>query len=225
MIEKKQYILLADTDSTLSTVLSDYLGNSGFHVDIVTDGKKALHGIESGLYDLVILETSLADMNGFQVLRQVQKLHARTPIIMLTADNSREHIIRAFELGCDDYVTKPFSMDILICRIRAIIRRMQSADSNRETMFMLGNKYFDSVHQTLDGKHLSAKENDLLLILCRNSNQVVDRHLILRTIWQNDDVFSSRSLSVYVNHLRSHLVGTPVQIMGLHGKGYKLITE
>lgn len=225
MTEKKQYILLADDDVTLSTVLSDYLRNAGFVVETVVSGKKALQAIVSGRYDLAILDTNLPEKNGLQVLSSLAKSQNPTPVIMLTAENSREHIIRAFDLGCDDYVTKPFSMDILICRIRAILRRAQAGSASKETVFMLDGKRFDSVHQTLDGHHLSAKENDLLLMLCRNMNQVVDRHLILRTIWQTDDVFASRSLSVYANHLRGYLAGTKVQIMGLHGKGYKLITE
>lgn len=225
MTEKKHYILLADGDVTLSTVLSDYLSSAGFAVEIVRSGKKALQAIISGRYDLTILETNLPEKTGWQVLSSLAKSQNRTPIIMLTAESSRERIIRAYDLGCDDYVTKPFSMDILICRIRAILRRIEAGSASLETVFMLGGKRFDSVHQTLDELHLSSKENELLLMLCRSMNQIVDRHHILRTIWQTDDVFASRSLSVYANHLRGYLAGTGVQIMGLHGKGYKLVTE
>lgn len=225
MTEKKQYILLCDDDVNLSTVFSDYLRSAGFIVDVVSTGKQALQRACSGMYDIVISETILSELNGFQLLSQLRKSQCWIPFVFLTSQNSREDILRAFDLGCDDYVTKPFSMDILICRIRAIIRRSQNQFVEKEKTFMLDGKFFDSVHQTLDGKHLSAKENELLLLLCQNMNQVVDRHTILRTIWQNDDVFSSRSLSVYANHLRVHLVGTKVQIMGLHGKGYKLLSE
>lgn len=221
-METKLHILLLDGDINLSTVLADYLISAGFSVDTMPDAKTAVEKILTGYYDLVLTELDLRETNGYQLLQQLSKSHSTTPVIVLTSRSGREDIMRAFDLGCDDFVSKPFSMDILICRMRAVIRRCKAQTEDAQTSFTLSGKVFDSVRQTFDGQHLSGKENDLLLLLCRNMNQVVDRHTILRTIWKVDDVFSSRSLSVYVNHLRAFLAGTDYKIMGLHGKGYKL---
>ena len=114
-------------------------------------------------------------------------------------------------------------MDILILRIRAILRRYHAGESKPETVFDINGRVFDSVHQTFDGKHMSSRESDLLLLLCRNLNQLVERHVILSALWKTEDYFSSRSLSVYVNHLRGFLNETGYRIIGVHGKGYKLV--
>lgn len=223
MNEQRTHILLADDDINLSTVLADYLHNAGFLVDTVHDGKSALEAIRSSAYDLCLLDINMPQANGFEVLRDLNRTSNELPVIVLSARQAREDIIRAFELGCDDYVTKPFSMDILICRIKAVIRRAQKGGKNEETIFKLGNKVFDSTHQTIDGQHLSGRESDLLLMLCRHMNQLVDRHVLLVSLWKTDDYFTSRSLSVYINHLRSFLEDTDVQILGVHKKGYKLV--
>lgn len=225
MKDHSQHILLADDDLSLATVLADYLRAQGFLVDITADGRNVLRMLQVNRYDLLLLDINMPELTGFQVLQELRKAFNPIPVVMLTARAEREDIMRAFNLGCDDYVTKPFSMDILICRIRAILRRVHQTNTNRETQFMLGGKLFDGLHQTLDGQHLSGRENDLLLMLCRNMNQLVDRHQILQSLWQTDDCFSSRSLSVYANHLRGYLRDTGVQLIGVHGKGYKLITE
>lgn len=225
MIQTSTHILLADDDISLATVLADYLRSQDFVVDVVSDGRAALHACQSTHYDIMLLDINMPEMTGFQVLQSLTKAMNPIPVVVLSARNAREDIMRAFTLGCDDYVTKPFSMDILICRIRAILRRASQSTASRQTQFTLGTKHFDALHQTLDGEHLSGRESDLLLMLCQNMNQLVDRHRILQSLWRTDDCFSSRSLSVYANHLRTHLRDTGVQLIGVHGKGYKLLTE
>lgn len=219
---QNKHIILCDDDVNLSTVLADYLSSRGFLVDNVHSGADVLEKFQHEHFDVLILDVSMPHMNGFQVLTTLRSRDIDIPVIFLTERSSREDIIRGFELGCDDYVTKPFSMDILICRINAILRRVMSKE-NRETIFTFSGKEFDSVRQIFDGKHLSAKENELLLLLARNKNQIVARNVILNQIWQENTYFASRSLSVYVNHLRKILEDTSVTILGLHGKGYKLV--
>ncbi len=225
MSKPKLHIILCDDDISLSSVLSEYLSNADFIVESVHSGEEALERIHASYHDLCLLDINMPGMSGFEVLSQLRKSENDIPVIMLSARQAREDIMRAFQLGCDDYVTKPFSMDILICRIQAVVRRYKASSESAATSFMLGSVTFDSVRQTIGDRHLSSRESDLLLMLCRHMNQVVDRHLILCTLWQTDDYFSSRSLSVYVNHLRGHLQNTGYSIIGVHGKGYKLIEE
>lgn len=225
MNDQKKHILLCDDDISLSNVLSDYLKNAGFAVDVVNRGEDMLQKVRKSYYDVCILDINMPSMSGFEVLEELRGADLWVPVIVLTARQAREDVIRAFQLGCDDYVIKPFSMDILICRINAIIRRFQAGKISTETEFTLGSKVFDSVRQTIDGIHMSSRESDLLLMLCRSMDQLVERHVILTTLWQSDDYFSSRSLSVYINHLRGYLENTGMRIIGVHGRGYKLVKE
>jgi DNA-binding response OmpR family regulator len=133
--------------------------------------------------------------------------------------------MRAFQLGCDDYQTKPFTMDILICRIEAILRRVRASEERKQKVFEMRGKIFDSVHQTFDGQHLSARESDLLLMLCRYEGEVVDRHRILSALWKEDNAFTARSLGVYINHLRGFLRPAGYEILAVRYKGYKLVTD
>lgn len=225
MLESRLHIALADDDVNLSTVLADYLVARSYRVDVFRDGQSVLAAIRQGHYDLCILDINMPNGTGYEVLKELRRTANDIPVIMLTGRQAREDILRAYELGCDDYVTKPFSMDILICRIEAVVRRSRLAAVSTQTKFLLGSKQFDSVRQTMDGEHMSARESDLLLMLCRNMDQLVERHVILCAIWNTDDIFSSRSLSVYINHLRGYLEDTGMRIIGVHGKGYKLVKD
>lgn len=223
MLTSKVNILICDNDINLSTVLSDYLTSREYNVITVGDGQDALAAIQNSHIDLCLLDINLPTLDGFEVLSYLRQAGKQVPVIMLTSRSAKEDILRAFELGCDDYVTKPFSMDILICRIQAVLRRYLAGIDNETVVYDLAGKRFDSVHQTFDGKHMSSRESDLLLMLCRNMNNLVERHAILAALWKTDDYFASRSLSVYINHLRRFLDDTGYRILGVHGKGYKLV--
>ena len=216
-------VLIADGDINLSTVLADYLRSISFNVDVTNNAETTLDAIKRKKYDICLMELSFADGSGFEIMKTLRDSNNTLPIVVLTTRSGRDDIIRAFELGCDDYITKPFSMDILILRIRAILRRYHAGESKPETVFDINERMFDSVHQTFDGKHMASRESDLLLLLCRNLNQLVERHVILSALWKSEDYFSSRSLSVYVNHLRGFLNETGYRIIGVHGKGYKMV--
>ena len=146
------------------------------------------------------------------------------PVIVVSARTAESDKVDALNAGADDYITKPFSMDLLICRMEAIFRRIRAYEENRQKVFQLGTHTFDSVHQTLDGAHLSSRESDLLLMLCRNEGEVVDKHKILSTLWKEDNAFTARSLGVYINHLRGHLRPIGYEIIAVRYKGYKLVT-
>ena len=216
-------VLIADGDVNLSTVLADYLRSISFTVDVTNNAETTLDAIKRKKYDICLTELSFADGSGFEIMKTLRDSNNTLPLVVLSTRTGRDDIIRALELGGDDYITKPFSMDILILRIRAILRRYHAGESKPETVFDINGRVFDSVHQTFDGKHMSSRESDLLLLLCRNLNQLVERHVILSALWKTEDYFSSRSLSVYVNHLRGFLNETGYRIIGVHGKGYKMV--
>lgn len=217
-------ILLVEDDVNLQTVLADYLRSKDYVVEQASNGAEAWDLIMIKHYDLVISDIMMPKTNGYELLKLIRQKSEKLPVIMLSAKTNRDDIIRAYELGCDDYVTKPFSMDILICKIDAVVRRCRMSSASEQTAWPLGELMFDSVRQQLGDKHLSSRENDLLRMLCQNMNNLVDRNRILMSIWGEDTYFNARSLSVYVNHLRNYLgENSPIRIMSVHGKGYKLV--
>ena len=216
-------VLIVDGDVNLSTVLADYLRSLTFTVNVVADGIAAIEAAKINHYDICLMELGLQGKSGFEVMKALRDGENTVPIIVLTTHTDRDEQIRAFELGCDDYILKPFSMDILIMRMRAVLRRYRAGEEKPTTVFNINGRVFDSIHQTFDGKHMSSRESDLLMILCRNLNTLVERHTILSALWKSEDYFSSRSLSVYINHLRGYLKETGYRIIGVHGKGYKLV--
>lgn len=218
-------ILIIDSDVSLAVVLCDYLTSRGYKPQRVSEGRQALELMGSTHFDVILMELQAVGMNGYELLREIRHRDARIPLIVLTTRNDREDQMRAFQLGCDDYQTKPFSMDILICRIEAILRRARHNEENKQKLFRLGEHTFDAVHQTFDDRHLSGRESDLLLMLCRNQNEVVDRHAILASLWKEDNAFTSRSLGVFINHLRTFLRPAGFDILAVRRKGYKLIEK
>jgi DNA-binding response OmpR family regulator len=225
-MKEKTNILICEDDINLSSIVADYLRNNDYVVDIAKDGKEGLEKCMNSHYDICLLDIMMPNMNGFDMLQQLRANGRELPVIIISGRASKEDIINGYKLGCDDYITKPVSMDILIWKIEAILRQVKEKNENKLVHFQLGNLYFDSVKQTLGDVHLSPRENDLLLILCRKRHQLVERNRILKTLWQTDDYFASRSLSVYINHLRNHLQDCPnIKILSVHGKGYKIIDE
>ena len=218
-------VLIIDGDISLSTVLRDYLVSRGYQAAMEPMGREALSRLSSEHWDIVLMELQGLGMNGYELLKGIRHRLPKLPIFILSSRSDREDQMRAFELGADDYILKPFSMDLLICRIEAVLRRIRAYEENRQKVFQLGTHTFDSVHQSLDGTHLSSRESDLLLMLCRNEGEVVDKHKILSALWKEDNAFTARSLGVYINHLRGHLRPIGYEIIAVRYKGYKLVTD
>ncbi len=218
-------ILVIDGDISLSTVLNDYLCSRGYKARAVGDGKAALDLLAAEHWDLVLMEIQGIGMNGFELLKDIRHRLPQIPLIVLTTRSDRENQMRAFQLGCDDYQTKPFSMDILICRMEAILRRVRAFEESKQKVFDLNGHTFDATHQTFDGRHMSSRESDLLLMLCRAESEVVDKHRILSALWKEDNAFTARSLGVYINHLRAYLTPVDYEIIAVRFKGYKLVNH
>jgi DNA-binding response OmpR family regulator len=173
----------------------------------------------------------MPEMDGLTLAREIRRLRPEIPIIFLTAKNQREDVLEGFKSGADDYITKPFSMEELLYRIEAILRRTSQAPAGlpaREEKYTIGAYSFDPLKQILQHKDsqikLTTKEAELLELLCRQGNEVLERNYALRTIWVDDNYFNARSMDVYITRLRKYLKKDPsVKILNVHGKGYKLL--
>ena len=226
VVVEKVRILLCEDDASLGILLADFLRRLNFEVDLCSNGEEGLSHFRERHFDLCISDINMPEKNGFELLEAIRETGSDVPFMFLTERKATEDIVRGYNLGCDEYLPKPCPMDIMLCKIRALIRRSYQNKKNSEVEFNLGNGiHFDSVRQQLGDIHLSARESDLLLILCRNLNETVDRNFILRSLWNQESYFASRSLSVYVNHLRNHLKDTNLQISSVHNRGYKLFEK
>ncbi|MBM3419622.1 MAG: response regulator transcription factor [Bacteroidetes bacterium] len=226
---ERKNILLAEDDENLGSLLQNYLTVKGYEASLFTDGKKVLEGFKSGTFMLSIIDVMMPLMDGFELVREMRKIKPDTPVIYLTARNQKEDVIEGFITGADDYITKPFSMEELLYRIEAVLRRSYAEKNEvREDSYTIGNYLFDTVRQTLSlGDQiikLTTKESELLLLLCQHKNSVLERNYALRTIWIDDNYFNARSMDVYITKLRKYLRNDPtIEIINVHGKGYKLL--
>ncbi|TKG92355.1 response regulator transcription factor [Puteibacter caeruleilacunae] len=230
-MDAKVKLLLAEDDENLGVLLKEYLIAKGYTTDLFPDGEQAYHGFIKGQYDLCVLDVMMPKKDGFSLAKDIRLINADIPIIFLTAKNMKEDVLEGFKLGADDYMTKPFSMEELIYRIEAILRRtVAETQGNTQYLFKLGKYSFDARKQTLTSEDgtakLTTKESELLKLLCNNANKVLERNFALKNIWVDDNYFNARSMDVYITKLRKHLKDEPgVEIINVHGKGYKLIVS
>jgi DNA-binding response OmpR family regulator len=226
---KSTKILLAEDDNNLGILLKNYLGAKEYEASLFVNGILALKAFIAENYDLCILDIMMPEMDGHTLAKELRKISPVIPIIFLTAKNQKEDILEGFRSGADDYITKPFSMEELLYRIQAILKRTSSsAPATKEDPFTIGNYNFDPVKQllTISGEQikLTTKESELLELLCLHINEVLERNFALKTIWIDDNYFNARSMDVYITRLRKYLKKDPsVKILNVHGRGYKLI--
>lgn len=223
-------ILLAEDDNNLGNLLKNYLTAKNYETSLFINGSFALEGFAIKSYNLCILDIMMPEMDGLTLAKEIRLTNPEMPIIFLTAKNQKEDIIEGFKSGADDYITKPFSMEELLYRIEAILRRTTSIISNKkEETYNIGGYSFDTLKQILNYRDqpikLTTKESELLELLCRHGNQILERNFALKTIWIDDNYFNARSMDVYITRLRKYLKKDPsVKILNIHGKGYKLIS-
>ena len=231
-MEQKTKLLLAEDDENLGLLLKEYLVAKGFEADLYPDGEAAYKGFMKEHYDIAILDIMMPKKDGFTLAKDIRIINPDIPVIFLTAKNLKDDVLEGFKLGADDYITKPFSMEELLVRMKAILRRVQEDKSKRESnnLYKLGNFVFDYNRQLLSIKDkdqkLTSKESELLRLLCINANNVLDRSDALKKIWKDDSYFNARSMDVYITKLRKYLKEDPdIELMNVHGIGFKLIVK
>ena len=230
-MEEKLKILLCEDDENLGMLLREYLQAKGFAATLCPDGEVGYKEFMKNKYDICVLDVMMPKKDGFTLAQEIRQANAEMPIIFLTAKTLKEDILEGFKIGADDYITKPFSMEELVFRIEAILRRVRGKKSKESTLYHIGRFSFDTQKQllTLDNDpdkqtKLTTKENELLALLCAHANEILQRDFALKTIWIDDNYFNARSMDVYITKLRKHLkADDQIEIINIHGKGYKLI--
>jgi two-component system OmpR family response regulator len=223
-------ILLAEDDSNLGTLLKDYLSVKGYETILTQDGDEAWAKFNSETFDLCILDVMMPKTDGFTLAKQIREVNDQVPLIFLTAKNMEKDVIDGFTVGADDYITKPFSMEELLYRIEAVLRRTRGTILENKDVYEIGRFTFYPLTQVLEidneSHNLTTKESELLRLLCTHRNEVLERNFALKSIWIDDNYFNARSMDVYITKLRKYLKQDPsVSILNVHGKGYKLITK
>lgn len=228
----KIHLLLAEDDANLGTLLSEYLKAKGFEVSLAKNGDEALTLFTKNNFDLCLLDVMMPIKDGITLTKDIRKVNDKIPIIFLTAKSQNQDKIEGFKSGADDYITKPFSMEELLLRVEAVLKRSIGFKNEKEeiTHFKIGDYDFDYPTQTLKSKSgekkLTSKENELLRLLCITQNDVLDRPYALKVIWGDDNYFNSRSMDVYITKLRKHFKeDDSIEIINVHGKGFRLLVK
>ncbi|MBP6054797.1 MAG: response regulator transcription factor [Cytophagaceae bacterium] len=225
-------ILLAEDDPNLGLLLAEFLKKKGYEVAWAHDGDQALDLFVKGHFDLCVFDVMMPKKDGFSLAKDIRATHLDVPIIFLTAKSMEEDTLQGFKVGADDYLTKPFSMDVLVARMEAVLRRTHSdkslpalADEIPLGDFMYYPAKMRLVFQGNEQK-FTPKENELMKLLCENLGRPVSRSYALKLIWGDDTYFNARSMDVYMTKLRKLLKEDPrVQLMNLHGEGFRLSVD
>ena len=224
-------ILLVEDDPNLGQLLQEYLNSKNYDTHLAVNGELGLQCFLNDTYQLCIFDVMMPKKDGFALAKEVRMKDKEIPIVFLTAKSMKEDTVQGFKAGADDYITKPFSMEELLLRIQAILRRYQRLTTvpPAASVFEVGKYTFNFDHQTLqingNVQKITSKEAALLKLFCENLNQPISRSFALKLIWGNDSYFNARSMDVYITKLRKLLKeDESLQIMNLHGEGFKLMS-
>ncbi len=230
MTGNRTKILLVEDDLNLGTILKEYLGVKGFDVVHCLNGEDAQIIFNQSKFDLCVIDIMMPKVDGFTLAESITEV-SQTPFIFVTAKSLLDDKLTGFKLGADDYITKPFSMEELILRINAVLKRSSRiANSLEKSEYKIGSYHFNFDKRTLTIKNseqkLTSKEAELLKMLCQNRNELLERSAALKKIWKDESYFTSRSMDVYITKLRNYLkADSKIQIVNVHGAGFKLIIE
>lgn len=221
-------IALVEDEEMLGMIVKDSLESRDFLVDYFTDGESARAAISANNYDVLVLDVMLPLMDGFTLAKEIRKNDEITPIIFLTARSQVTDVVEGFEIGGNDYLKKPFSMEELIVRINALAGRAIKKNQASTKEEMIGNYTFHVKQQSLElkgvVKKLTDRETQILLMLFQKRNQILERKLVLDQLWGDDSFFNARSMDVFITRLRKYLKeDDSIQIVNVRGKGYKLV--
>lgn len=220
------HILIFEEDHNLKSILEECMQTDCFRTDIYSDIQEVAAHFDQEEYVLYVIDASTPNV-GYDLLDKFKTYHSDVPVIFIGKDQTKEHLLRAYRMGTDDYIRKPFGIEELQARMRAILKRTRPVKTKEVPAYQLGDFVFDTYKQTLTlGEactRLTTKEQELLKLLCRHAGQLVERSRALKTIWKDDSYFNARSMDVYITKLRRLLKADPkVSIVNVHGKGYRL---
>jgi len=223
-------VLLAEDDRNLGNILKSYLEAKGYPTKLCINGEEAFTAYKKEDFDFCIIDVMMPVKDGFSLAKDIRKIDKTIPILFLTAKSLQEDKLKGFAAGADDYLTKPFSMEELLARMQAIIRRTDQPKETEDQVYSIGGYTFDYKRQILklneNEQKLTSKEAELLRLLCEKMNDVLDRAYALNKIWFDDSYFNARSMDVYIAKLRKYLKEDPkVELINVHGVGFKLITQ
>lgn len=222
-------VLLVEDEQTLAMIIKDTLEENDFIIHTAPNGKEGLRMFFELRPDVLVADIMMPEMDGFEMVRRIRQTDKQTPVLFLTARSGINDVVEGFELGANDYLKKPFGMQELIIRIKALLGRAFShTETIRETTFRIGDYLFDSVRQLLSlngvNQKLSHRESEILKRLCENRNQVVNTQSVLLDLWGDDTFFNARSLHVFITKIRHKLSkDEDIRIINIRGIGYKLI--
>ena len=221
-------ILLCEDDENLGMLLREYLEAKGYKAELCIDGEAGYKAFKEDKFDLCILDVMMPKMDGFTLATKIRESNSEIPFMFLTAKTLKDDVLEGFKIGADDYITKPFSMEEVVFRIEAILRRIRGKKNKETTIHQIGSFTFDTQKQILsrngEQTKLTTKEAELLTLLSSKANELLERDYALKTIWIDNNYFNARSMDVYITKLRKHLkADSSVEILNVHGKGYKLV--
>jgi len=224
---EKPHILYVEDDETLSFVTKDNLELNGYQVTHAIDGKQAVQLFKKDIFDLCLLDVMLPEMDGYAVAEEIRSRHSEIPIIFLTAKSLKEDKIHGLKIGADDYITKPFSIEELILKIKVFLKRKYVTGSQELSVLKIGAFTLDHDNLKLssgdEASQMTKKEADLLKLLITNKNKIVERSTILERLWGENDYFMGRSMDVFISRLRKYLKGDEsITIENIHGVGFRL---
>jgi len=231
MITAKKKVLLVEDDQNFGIILRDYLELNEYEVVLARNGVEGAEKFNKGTFDICLLDVMMPYKDGFTLAKEIRKSDTAVPIIFLTAKSMKEDLIKGYNLGADDYLTKPFDSDVLLLKMKALFFRMEQNVINLDTakhLFSIGKFSFNAKLRELsfDQKapvKLSPKEGALLHLLVLHQNDLMPRELALKKIWKDDTYFTSRSMDVYIAKLRKHLKADPtIEISNIHGEGFRM---
>lgn len=231
-MEKEKYkVLLVEDDTNFGQVLKNYLELNDFVVELARDGILGLAAFRREKFDICLLDVMMPNMDGFSLAEEIRNVDPEIPLFFLSAKSMKEDILNGYKLGADDYITKPFDSEVLLHKIKAILKRNQEMQEKQHSRveFNVGRYHFNSKLRTLsyesgDPQTLSPKENELLLMLCEYKNDLLPREAALKRIWGSDTYFNGRSMDVYIAKLRKYLKeDSAVEIVNIHGNGFRLV--
>jgi DNA-binding response OmpR family regulator len=228
-MEQKSKILLVEDDPNFGSVLKNYLELNEYDVKLCTDGFDGIDKFNSGKYDLCILDVMMPRKDGFTLAKEIREKDKQIPIIFLTAKSMKDDMLSGFQVGADDYITKPFDSEVLLYKLKAILKRStDKVGDPTQKEFTVGKFHFNYDHRSIktdsESHKLSPKEADLLRLLCLYKNELLPRQKALKEIWGDDNYFNARSMDVFITKLRKYLKeDASLDIINIHGKGFRLI--